>query len=312
MDAGASALGLEGPLLGIRPWIPAGDRIEWSMRILITNDDGIRADGIQALVHVLCGDDPEYPRPFADEIMVVAPETVQSAASHGITFAEPLMVADYPSSSDRVSWVAVNGRPADCVKLALSALWPERFGEDSKPDLVLSGINAGANAGINVIYSGTVAAAIEAAFLGVPSLALSQFMGGTIPDWPRVARRVRRTLEKVLSEGLPRNHSCLSLNFPKLPVDDASGTDDTPKLLVAPMNTHGMRDRYERRESPYRQAYYWLVGGGLDFRATDAGTDVEALKAGHITLTPLRYDLSDHGDLEAWRRRLARGAEQAL
>ncbi len=274
------------------------------MRILITNDDGIRADGIRALVRVLAGEDPESPRPFADEIMVVAPETVQSAASHGITFAEPLMVAEYPSDSEHVSWVAVNGRPADCVKLALQALWPERFGEGSKPDLVLSGINAGANAGINVIYSGTVAAAIEAAFLGVPSLALSQFMGGTIPDWPRVARRVRRTLERILEDGMPAQHSCLSVNFPKLPVGADPQPGEAPKLRVAPMNTHGMRDRYERRESPYRQAYYWLVGGGLDFRATDAGTDVEALKAGHITLTPLRYDLSDHQALDAWQRRL--------
>jgi len=274
------------------------------MRILITNDDGIRADGIRALVRVLAGEDPEFPQPFADEIMVVAPETVQSAASHGITFAEPLMVADYPSRSERVSWVAVSGRPADCVKLALSALWMERFGEGSKPDLVLSGINAGANAGINVIYSGTVAAAIEAAFLGVPSLALSQFMGGTIPDWPRVARRVRRTLEEILADGMPRNHSCLSVNFPKLPVGEALESTAGPTLKVTPMNTHGMRDRYERRESPYHQAYYWLVGGGLDFRATDAGTDVEALKAGHITLTPLGYDLSVHSELDQWRRRL--------
>ncbi|CAG0961772.1 partial 5'-nucleotidase SurE, partial [Anaerolineae bacterium] len=148
---------------------PRTARLSSPMRILLTNDDGIRAPGIAAMYSALI--DPVFGPPLG-EVFCVAPLEVQSATSHGVTFNSPLMTRteSIDIGTPVVKGIAVDGRPADCVKLALSCLWPERFGEGSRPDLVISGMNAGANCGINVIYSGTVAAAIEAAFLGVPSI----------------------------------------------------------------------------------------------------------------------------------------------
>ncbi len=137
------------------------------MRILLTNDDGIDSPGIAALYDALHG---------LGEIFPVAPLTVQSATGHGITFNEPLMVEDVVVN-ERMKGIAVDGRPADCVKLALRTIWPDRFGADAAPDLTISGMNIGANVGINILYSGTVAAAMESAFLGVPAIAVSLHIG---------------------------------------------------------------------------------------------------------------------------------------
>ena len=142
------------------------------MLILLTNDDGIRAPGLVAMYRELTR---------LGEVHVVAPETVQSATGHGITLSTPLLTQRV-MVEDTFTGVSVDGRPADCVKLAVARILPRR------PDLVISGINSGANVGINVIYSGTVAAAIEAAFLGLPSVALSLYLRSEIPlDYPRTA-----------------------------------------------------------------------------------------------------------------------------
>ena len=149
------------------------------MRILLTNDDGIHAPGIEAMHKALEG---------LGEVMTVAPLTVQSATGHGITFHEPLMCEEVVVN-DEMTGLAVDGRPADCVKVALRALWQKRFGEGSTPDLVVSGMNSGANVGINVIYSGTVAAAVEAAFLGVPAIAVSLHIETLPPPATHVPQR---------------------------------------------------------------------------------------------------------------------------
>src|SRR5262245_28168368 len=125
------------------------------MRILLTNDDGIHAPGIAAMYEALQGITSHAAERRATQILTIAPLTVQSATGHGVTFKEPLMVREEPVR-EGVMGLAVDGRPADCVKLAISSLWPERFGQGSRPDLLISGMNAGANCGINVIYSGTV------------------------------------------------------------------------------------------------------------------------------------------------------------
>ena len=141
--------------------------------ILLTNDDGIRAPGLVAMYRALAG---------LGEIHVVAPETVQSATGHGITLSAPLLTQRV-TVEDAFTGTSVDGRPADCVKLAVAKLLPR------PPDLVVSGMNSGANVGINVIYSGTVAAAIEAAFLGLPAIAVSLYLRNHIPtDYPRSAR----------------------------------------------------------------------------------------------------------------------------
>ncbi len=299
------------------------------MKVLLTNDDGIRAPGIVALHEALT--DPAHP--LAEELWPIAPLTVQSATSHGVTFSEPLMISNV-DVNERMSGVAVDGRPADCVKLALSTLWPERHGEGTLPDLVISGMNAGANCGINVIYSGTVAAAIEAAFLGVPSIAVSLHLGRGHVRWDRAAKHARRAIDAVLKTGMLRAHSCININIPRSedPIDDspesiermqaarreaglpvldsagmpgAGGDTDEPPIVVCPMNTHGIVDKFERRGSPMGQPYYWSASSGLDFHATDEGTDVERLFERCITVTPLTYDLTDHAILDSWSQALA-------
>lgn len=276
------------------------------MRVLLTNDDGIHAPGIEALYNALVDHDGSHGGPFAETVWPVAPLEVQSASSHGVTFKTPLMVSR-EEVSPRMSGLAVDGRPADCVKLAICSLWPERFGAGQRPDLVISGMNAGTNVGINVIYSGTVAAAIEAAFLGVPSIAVSLHLGRSKTRFDVAARHARRVLDRIIrsnppGSGLLAAHSCISINIPICsdePINPPTPAD--PPIAICPMNTHGLIDNYERRVSPGGDVYYWAAGSGLDFRGADPGTDVERLLQRCITITPLKYDLTDHAALGPWR-----------
>jgi 5'-nucleotidase len=160
-------------------------------------------------------------------------------------------------------------------------------------------MNAGANCGINVLYSGTVAAALEAAFLGVPSIAVSLHLDGPEPDFDRAARAARRTIDRLLAGGLPRRHEALSVNIPA-----TEHLRDDAEAVVCPMNIHALVDKYERRLSPGGEVYYWAAGHGLDFRGTDAGTDVHELFERKITVTPLAFDLTRHDRLAFWKERM--------
>jgi 5'-nucleotidase len=268
------------------------------MRILLTNDDGIRAPGIRALFREI--------RRLADDVFVVAPLTVQSATSHSITYETPLMTEEIPVFTDEekeevVLGIAVDGRPADCTKLAVKQLWKHRFGPDAAPDLVVSGINAGANIGINTLYSGTVAAALEAAFLGIPAVAVSLMIGD--PGRTRfdiAARHACRAIETLLREGPPRAHTMLNVNIPI-----TERETDFPGMVVGPVNLHAHRDDYEARKSPAGQPYFWAVGNGMVFRDTSGGSDVEIIESGRISVTPMNYDLTDHGALDQYRTLLS-------
>ncbi len=260
------------------------------MRILLTNDDGIEAPGIIALFEALQG---------LGEIMVVAPETVQSATSHGITFHKPLMIEDV-QVTDTMRGISVDGRPADCVKLALRSLWQERFGKGTRPDLTISGMNSGANVGINIIYSGTVAAAVESAFLGVPAIAVSlQLADLTTVRYRRAAQIARAVIDRVLAHPLDA-HGVVNINIPHVDRDDAP----VPPVRVVEMNAAAGSDVYERRVSPEGRVYYWSSGGAMHFLDTRADTDVEALDDGCVSITPLSYVLTDHARLQTWRDRL--------
>jgi len=271
------------------------------VRILLTNDDGVRAPGIIALHDVLTGAGQNTAKPLATDLLTCAPLTVQSATSHGVTFHQPLMRTE-ERVTERMIAVAVDGRPADCVKLAATCIWPERFGDGAKPDLVISGLNAGANVGINVIYSGTVAAALEAAFLGIPAIALSLHVGDKEPDFPHAARRAVRALRFILDAagGALTPGACLNVNIPITQVGD-SQLDEQPPMCVCPMNTHGLIDSYEMRESPSGEVYYWATGHGLDFRSAESGSDVDMIFKRAITIMPLFHDLTDNANLERWR-----------
>ena len=259
------------------------------MKIMLTNDDGIHAPGIAAL-HAAIRD--------LGEVVVVAPSEGQSATSHGITFHTPLMVEEC-SPAPHMRGFAVDGRPADCVKLGLRRLWPDAFGAGSLPDIVISGMNSGANVGINVIYSGTVGASVEAAFLGVPAIAVSLHMGGGAPHWRRAAEIARHAINRVLEHRIDP-HTVININVPRTHHAD----DPMPAMRVVQMNTAAGIDNYERRTSPSGQAYYWPNGDGMKFFHTREGTDVEALMDRFIAVTPLQYDLTDHHRMSEWRSRL--------
>lgn len=262
------------------------------MRILLTNDDGISAPGIAALHDALAG---------LGEVLVIAPATAQSAMSHKITFHHPLHVRELEFRSGTRGF-AVEGSPADCVKLGLRAIWPERHGPGTRPDLVVSGMNDGANVGINVIYSGTVAAAVESAFLGVPAIAVSLHYGRAgSSHLPRAAAIARAAIDRVLEHEIDA-HSVININVPRTESADAP----MPPIRVVAMNTAAGVDGYERRNGPRGQPYYWSTGNGMEFVYARPGTDVEALAEGCVAITPLSYDLSDHGRLCSWRERLER------
>ncbi len=271
------------------------------MNILLTNDDGIHAPGIEALHAQLVGSD-HHPDALG-EVFTVAPLTAQSATSHGITYHSPLMTR--PTTINGHPGMAVDGRPADCTKLALTNLYPEAHGRGSRPDLVVSGMNAGANCGINVLYSGTVAAAIEAAFLGVPAIAVSLHLDRELktdrpnPDYDFAARVARRVIDQLIAGGLPSAHEMLSINIP------ATGRlEEDAEVVVCPMNTHAMIDRYDERSSPHGDRYFWASGSGLDFYGADEGTDVPLLLEGKITVTPLSFDMTDYARMQFWNDRV--------
>jgi 5'-nucleotidase len=253
------------------------------MRILLSNDDGILAPGLAALR-----------RAVADlgECIVVAPDTPQSAAGHAITLRVPLTVQQVrlEDGAETFTGLSVDGRPADCVRLAIRKLLT------APVDLVLSGINAGANVGINVFYSGTVAAAAEAAMLGTPAVAFSAAMTGGEVDFARIARLCRFVLDRLLEgKGAARKLSAGSLvnvNIPALAPGVPRG------VRVVPQSTAGVEDIYHRHEHPQGLESYKL-GDTYNFTDPAGQTDVTCLEEGYITVTPLKVDMTDHAALAA-------------
>ncbi|MHC4770107.1 MAG: 5'/3'-nucleotidase SurE [Planctomycetota bacterium] len=254
-------------------------------QVLLTNDDGIDSPGISALYDALQG---------LGEILPVAPLSAQSATSHGITFTEPLMT-EKVTVNDRMIGIGVDGRPADCVKLALRTIWPQHFGPGAGANLTISGMNVGANVGINVLYSGTVGAAMESAFLGVPAIAVSlEYEDRSRIHFARAAEIARAVIDRILAShvGGIEAHTVINVNIPRIESNDAP----VPPIRVV--------DSYERRVNPFGQVYYWASGSGMEFTHTAPDTDVEALSERCVTVTPLTYVLTDHARLQAWKERL--------
>ncbi len=243
------------------------------MLILLTNDDGIHAPGLLAMYRELTK---------IGDVEVVAPETVQSATGHGVTISTPLLTSKV-TIENGFTGTAVDGRPADCVKLAVSQILSR------KPDLVVSGINHGANVGINVIYSGTVAAAIEAAFLGLPSIAVSLLLRNHVPpNHSRAAALALGAIKQILKSELSGGQ-CMNVNIPAL----AANEQPTATRYVRQC-TRPWVDTYERRQDPRGREYFWNSSVFQLAAGTDKDTDVAALRDGAITITPLQFDLTDH------------------
>jgi 5'-nucleotidase len=216
---------------------------------------------------------------------VVAPATEQSAAGHSVTLLTPLLineVFEHDDTTDErefLGW-AVEGRPADCVKLALLELLPD------PPDLIVSGLNAGSNAGINVLYSGTVAAAVEGAFFRQTAIACSLEYDRKIHDFPTAARYARQVVEQILAHK-PAPGSLFNVNIPVLERGPIAG------VRVVPQNVTPYEEKYDRRVNPRGRTYFWT---GRDFVCPQPhpDTDVTALAEQWITVTPLKFDLTDH------------------
>ncbi len=246
------------------------------MRILLTNDDGIYAPGLAALEKQLA--------PLG-QVTVVAPATEQSGVGHSITFLRPLVTQEVFEGSRRRGW-AVEGSPADCVKLGIFEFC------GSRPDLVVSGINGGLNAGINVLYSGTVAAAIEGAFFGVPSVAVSLEYDAHA-DFDRAARLALPIIEQI-AQSPPEGVKLFNINIP------LAALTGTPQLKVAPMCIARWGEEFEKRRDPRGRDYYWATNEPPPPRGFE-DTDLCALAAGYITLTPLDYDLTHRAALDKMR-----------
>ncbi|WP_181704069.1 5'/3'-nucleotidase SurE [Chthonobacter albigriseus] len=243
------------------------------MRILITNDDGINAPGLVALESIA--------HALTDDVWVVAPETDQSGLAHSLTLHDPLRVRDIDGRR-----FAVRGTPTDCVIMAVKELMPE------PPDLVLSGVNAGANMADDVTYSGTVAAAIEGTLLGIPSIALSQAYswadGGEIPFGTAEAL-APDLIRKVVAGGIPKA-TLVNINFPDRAPDRIAGVEVTRQGT----STHGLKA--EARLDSRRKPYYWLAYARAD-NALVPGTDNHAIAQGRVSITPLRLDMTDDSGL---------------
>jgi 5'-nucleotidase len=240
------------------------------MRILLTNDDGVYAPGLRALRKEL---------QKLGTVTVVAPAGEQSAVGHSITLLTPLIVQEVVDEDQKPMGWAVEGRPADCVKLALLELLKE------PPDLIVSGLNAGSNAGINVLYSGTVAAAIEGAFFQCTSIACSlAYTKPTTPNFPAAAEQAAKVVAQIARHPLSRG-SLFNVNVPSAEKRPIKG------IRVVPQNIAPYQEKFDRRVDPRGRVYFW---SGPDFGCQDPhpDTDETALREGYITVTPLHFNLT--------------------
>ena len=242
------------------------------MRILLTNDDGIYAPGLFALYEALKSD---Y------ELTIVAPESEMSAVGHAITLTLPLRVQEVKRNGSFYGY-AITGTPADCVKIAVQELL------DGPPDIIISGINPGANVGVNILYSGTVSAATEGAFLGVKSAAIS-LNSRQHPDFRFAAQFSKEIIRFMMESGL-KDGTALNVNIPAVPREKIAGVSFTEQ------GTSRFEERFERRSDPRGNVYYWLSGEtSIDEGSPD--TDGIALKENRITITPIHYNLTCEWEL---------------
>jgi 5'-nucleotidase len=254
------------------------------MRILITNDDGIHAPGLKVLERIA--------RSLSSDVTIVAPETDQSGVAHSLSLNDPLRLREVEDGR-----YAIKGTPTDCVIMGVRSIMRE-----SKPDLILSGVNRGQNAAEDVTYSGTIAAAMEGTLLGVPSIALSQAYG---PEsgranihWNCAETHAASVIRKVLDRGIPRD-ILININFPDCAPSEVAGTEVT---------SQGKRDtglmKVDEREDGRGNPYFWIAFARGKFEPS-AGSDLHALKERKISVTPLRLDLTDHATRDQFARAFA-------
>jgi len=242
------------------------------MNILLTNDDGIHAEGLWALEKVLSGE---------HQTTVVAPDMERSAVGHSITLLHPLRVNRIQTNG---GWgYAVSGTPADCVKLAVLEIL------EARPDVVVAGINPGPNVGVNLNYSGTVSAAKEAAILGITAIAVSQ---NPNPDreYGVAANFISTLIDRIVENGLPSG-TFLNVNVPACPPDQIEG------IRITRQGISRLKEAFHRRTDPRKQTYYWQ-GVETQIFDQDKDTDGLVLSRNYISITPVQCDMTDYQALE--------------
>jgi len=253
-------------------------------RILISNDDGFYAPGLQVLVRMALT--------ISEDVWVVAPETEQSGAGHSLTLRRPLQAREH-----QPNWFSVNGTPTDCVLLAVNELMKDR-----RPDFVLSGVNRHGNLGEDVTYSGTVSAAMEATILGVPAIAFSQeLIEGEPVDWTPAESYGPELLRRILKQGFPQD-TLLNVNFPPLPAEKVKG------IRVTRQGKRKNGDDIMEVIDPRGAKHYW-IGYMQSMRPYAQGTDLEAIDEGFISVTPIKMDMTDCETLQELKQVF--GAENA-
>ncbi|HRI40492.1 MAG TPA: 5'/3'-nucleotidase SurE [Bacteroidia bacterium] len=238
--------------------------------ILVTNDDGITAPGLHALVNAMS---------TLGDLYVVAPDSPQSGMGHAITIHNMLRLDKVEVHGDH-DWYQCSGTPVDCVKIAMDKILPR------KPDLCVSGINHGSNSSINVIYSGTMSAAMEGAIEGIPSVGFSLLNYSLDADFSGAAHVARIVASRVLEKGLPQG-SLLNVNIPSLPLEDLKGIKICRQAMAK------WEEEFDERIDPTRRKYYWLTG---KFVNHDRGEDTDewALANGYVSVVPVQFDFTAH------------------
>ncbi len=255
-------------------------------RILLTNDDGIAADGLVALEAIA--------KTLSDDVWIVAPELEQSGAGHSLSLHSPVRLRKLGERR-----FAVSGTPTDCVLVAIQEVLPHHSGVKGKAkhkpfDLVLSGVNRGSNAGDDVTYSGTIAAAMEGTILGVPSMALSQLCEDRDnPRWDIAKKFAPKIIKELVKAGWPKG-TLINLNFPDCPAAKVKG------IRLCPQGKRNVGVALTGRVDVKGRQYFWL-GGERDNTADRPGVDIDLLYNGYVTITPLHMDLTDYKTMEDLR-----------
>jgi 5'-nucleotidase len=243
--------------------------------ILVTNDDGITAKGIRALIEVMSE---------IGEVIVVAPDKPQSAMGHAITINNMLYLNKIDNINPNITEYSCSGTPVDCVKLAVAEILKR------KPDLCVSGVNHGSNSSINVIYSGTMSAAIEAGIEGIPAIGFSLLDFDWNANFDEIKPFIKKIALQVLKNSLPKG-VVLNVNFPKLLEKDIKG------IKICRQANAQWIEKFDKRKSPFGKDYYWLTGEFINY---DLGQDTDewALENHYISIVPVHYDLTAHHSIQ--------------
>lgn len=247
--------------------------------ILVSNDDGVNARGLASLIEMV--------KPYGD-VLVVAPETGQSGMSHSISSSSPLRIQTVEEKPGLTIY-AVSGTPVDCVKLAVNHLLPR------VPDLMVSGINHGSNAAINVVYSGTMGAAIEASFHEIPAIGFSVDDHSKDADFSLVLEYGPRLIEQILLNGLPKQVS-LNVNFPVVEKKDFKG------YKICRQTAGVWKEGFDRRTDPFGREYFWYTGKFYNFEPHDDCTDEWAMRNNYAAVVPIRADFTEHNLIDSMKK----------